>query len=196
MTQPSPLPGWYPDPSGVLGLRYWDGQKWGPKAPEQQQPQVVINNTNTVATPAPVYVATGPNHALHLILTLLTCGMWLPVWIIVSIVNAASRPRPTSQPSGDARLTIVVTIGALILTGICSSHPIMLIPFAVLTVGGFFGYRYWRREEDRRAEQGRIAARADAEHRASLQGNPAGTYGQYPPPPLPEPDHWPPPNLR
>jgi hypothetical protein len=195
MTQPSPLPGWYPDPSGVPGQRYWDGQKWGPKAPAQQQPQVVINNTNTVATPAPVYVATGPNHALHLILTLLTCGMWLPVWIIVSIVNAASRPRPASQPSGDAGLTIVVAIGALILIWICSSHPIMLIPFAVLTVGGFFGYRYWRREEDRHAEQGRIAARADAEHRASLDGNPAGTYGQYPPPPLPEPDHWPPPNL-
>jgi len=198
MTQPSPLPGWYPDPSGVPGQRYWDGQKWGPKAPAQQQPQVVINNTNTVATPAPVYFNASPSHALHLILTLLTCGMWLPIWIIVSIANAASRPPRVGQPSGDAGnagLTIVVAIGFLIVLGIGSSHPIMLIPFAVLAVGGFFGYRYWRREEDRHAEQGRIAARADAEYRASLRGDPEGTYGQYPPPPLPEPDQWPPPNL-
>jgi hypothetical protein len=195
MSQPSPPSGWYPEPSGAPGQRYWDGQKWGPKAPVQQQPQVVINNTNTVATPAPVYVKTGPNHALHLILTLLTCGMWLPVWIIVSIVHAASQPRAAGQSSGNAGLTIVVAIGALILVGICSSHPIMLIPFAVLAVGGFFGYRYWLREEDRRAEQAKIAARADAEHRASLQGDPAGMYGQYPPPPLPQPDDWPPPNI-
>lgn len=29
MTQPnSPSPGWYPDPSGVIGRRYWDGERW------------------------------------------------------------------------------------------------------------------------------------------------------------------------
>jgi hypothetical protein len=27
-TPPSPLPGWYPDPSGAPGQRYWDGSKW------------------------------------------------------------------------------------------------------------------------------------------------------------------------
>lgn len=34
---PMPLPGWYPDPSGGPGQRYWDGQKWteGP-APEKK----------------------------------------------------------------------------------------------------------------------------------------------------------------
>lgn len=205
MSQPAPPAGWYPDPSGVPGQRYWDGQKWGPKAPEWQQPQVVIHNTNTVATPAPVYFNAGPNHALHLILTLLTCGIWLPVWIIVSIVDAASTsgPRVAGQPSAggnssdtrDATKVVAVVGGALILVWIGSSHPSMLILFAVLAVGGFFGYRYWRREEDRHAEEGRIAARADAEYRASLRGDPAGTYGQYPPPPLPEPDQWPSPNL-
>jgi hypothetical protein len=29
----NPLPGWYPDPSGNPGQRYWDGQQWGPTAP-------------------------------------------------------------------------------------------------------------------------------------------------------------------
>ena len=28
MGAPSPTPGWYPDPSGAPGQRYWDGQQW------------------------------------------------------------------------------------------------------------------------------------------------------------------------
>ncbi|MBN1091466.1 DUF2510 domain-containing protein [Blastococcus sp. TML/M2B] len=28
MTQPPPPPGWYPDPSGATGTRWWDGQGW------------------------------------------------------------------------------------------------------------------------------------------------------------------------
>ena len=209
MTQPAPPAGWYPDPSGTPGPRYWDGARWTqvpppPPAP-LQQPTVVVNN-NIVAggyTP-PVYVATGPNHALHAVLTLFTCGAWLPIWIIVAIVDASQPRGQQSYPpavvynGGKPTMAgniILAVISALVLVGICSSNPIMLIPFGVLAVGGFFGYRYWRREQDRRAEQAKIAARADAEHRASLKGDPAGTYGQYPPPPLPEPDQWPPPNI-
>jgi Protein of unknown function (DUF2510) len=209
MTQPAPPAGWYADPSGTPGPRYWDGARWTQVPPPLQQPTVVVNN-NIVAggyTP-PVYVATGPNHALHAVLTLFTCGAWLPIWIIVAIVDASQPRGQQSYPpavvynggkptmAGNIILAIILAvISALVLVGICSSNPIMLIPFGVLAVGGFFGYRYWRREQDRRAEQAKIAARADAEHRASLKGDPAGTYGQYPPPPLPEPDQWPPPNI-
>lgn len=28
MTAPEPQPGWYPDPSGMPGQRYWDGRQW------------------------------------------------------------------------------------------------------------------------------------------------------------------------
>ncbi|MGB9227345.1 DUF2510 domain-containing protein [Mycobacterium sp.] len=28
----SPPPGWYPDPSGARGQRYWDGTRWDPTA--------------------------------------------------------------------------------------------------------------------------------------------------------------------
>jgi hypothetical protein len=194
MTQPSPLPGWYPDPSGVPGQRYWDGQKWGPHAPAQQ-PQVVINNINTVATAAPVYVATGPNHALHAVLTLFTCGAWLPIWIIIAIVDAASRPRAAGQSKGDAGKTIPIVLSAFVLLLILCSTTAMSIAWSVVLVAGWAGYLAYRRVINRRAEQDRIAARADAEYRASLAGDPAGTYGQYPPPPLPEPDQWPLPNL-
>jgi hypothetical protein len=31
----------------------------------------------------------GTSHGLHLVLTILTCGAWLPVWIIVAIVNGS-----------------------------------------------------------------------------------------------------------
>ncbi|QBJ00223.1 hypothetical protein SEA_PHARAOH_34 [Mycobacterium phage Pharaoh] len=29
------------------------------------------------------------NHAMHLVLTVLSCGMWLPVWVIVAMVNSS-----------------------------------------------------------------------------------------------------------
>ncbi|HJQ66683.1 MAG TPA: hypothetical protein VJ816_09915 [Gemmatimonadales bacterium] len=32
-------------------------------------------------------VRTGPNHALHATLTVLTCGLWGIVWLILSIAN-------------------------------------------------------------------------------------------------------------
>lgn len=36
MTQPSQPAGWYPDPSGAPGQRYWDGRQWGIGARPQQ----------------------------------------------------------------------------------------------------------------------------------------------------------------
>ncbi|AKU42382.1 hypothetical protein AVT30_gp63 [Mycobacterium phage UnionJack] len=65
-------PGWYPDPAGSGGQRYWDGQRWAPQAVHAQQ------------------VVTGPNHVLHLILTILTFwffGGWIWVWLIVALSN-------------------------------------------------------------------------------------------------------------
>jgi hypothetical protein len=32
-TPPAPLPGWYPDPAGGPGQRYWDGREWISAAP-------------------------------------------------------------------------------------------------------------------------------------------------------------------
>lgn len=36
--QPTPPPGWYPDPSDQRRQRWWDGNQWGPQAPTYQPP--------------------------------------------------------------------------------------------------------------------------------------------------------------
>jgi hypothetical protein len=32
-----------------------------------------------------------PNHVLHLLITVLLCGLWLPVWFLVSLVQKPRR---------------------------------------------------------------------------------------------------------
>lgn len=106
--RPAPPPptvpaGWYPDPDnhtgfrygGVPSMRYFDGVQWTEnRAPMQrrqaaQAPQQPIIVAQQFAPPTPPVVVynSGTNHGLHFVLTLLTCGMWLPVWIIIVIVN-------------------------------------------------------------------------------------------------------------
>lgn len=72
-------PGWHQDPWGSGGQRYWDGTAWtGHYSPPQlylQQPQTAV-------------VAVGTNHAVHAILTLLSCGAWLPIWILIAIFES------------------------------------------------------------------------------------------------------------
>lgn len=79
-------PGWYPDPNGSGGQRWYDGTQWtAHAAPPPPRP---------LYGPAPVLVVNrGPrtNHLLHLILTLLTCGAWAVVWIIMTIIDVSTR---------------------------------------------------------------------------------------------------------
>jgi hypothetical protein len=45
MTTPPTPPGWYPDPSGAPGTRYWDGQRWGaaaPRPPEKNSALLIV----------------------------------------------------------------------------------------------------------------------------------------------------------
>ncbi|WP_071289700.1 DUF2510 domain-containing protein [Mycolicibacterium llatzerense] len=63
-------PGWLPDPNNPTVYRYWDGQQW----------------TDRIA---PTKIV-GPNHILHLILTVLTFwlfGGWLWIWLIIALQN-------------------------------------------------------------------------------------------------------------
>jgi hypothetical protein len=107
---PRPVPppptvpaGWYPDPDnhngfrfgGAPGMRYFDGAQWTenrapmPRRQQQsaaQQQPIIVNQQFAPQAPMVVY-ASGTNHGLHLVLSLLTCGAWLPIWLIIVIVN-------------------------------------------------------------------------------------------------------------
>ncbi|MCB0950871.1 MAG: DUF2510 domain-containing protein [Mycobacterium sp.] len=104
MSTPPP-PGWYCNPSGAPGQRYFDGQDWTPHhraAPTPTQPPLAGMSTHALPQPAylsapplpyanaapPAVVVTGPNHVLHALLTLLTfwaCGGWAWVWLIIAL---------------------------------------------------------------------------------------------------------------
>jgi hypothetical protein len=111
-SSPTPPPptvpaGWYPDPQNTSGyryggapsLRYFDGEQWTEhRAPmqrsQQRQPypqQPIYVQQNVVAPPVVVNGGSSSMAGLHLLLTLLTCGLWLPVWIIIEIVQASSK---------------------------------------------------------------------------------------------------------
>jgi hypothetical protein len=83
---PAVAANWYPDPTNPGLLRYWDGSQWTEhrSAATPQASAVVYNNVQ-------VRGGGGSDVALHLILTLLTCGLWLPVWLLIEIIKAVSR---------------------------------------------------------------------------------------------------------
>lgn len=37
------------------------------------------------------------SHILHLLLSVITCGFWIPVWFLVAITNSAGRARIDRQ---------------------------------------------------------------------------------------------------
>ena len=117
-----PPAGWYPNPSGAPGQRYFDGRGWTPyhrAAPEQPEPtfpptstpgRVLSTDERTfvlqrelasrtaagwrveLLTPTSATVVLYPprsNHALHFVLSVLTCGLWLPVWLLIAIIEGS-----------------------------------------------------------------------------------------------------------
>jgi Protein of unknown function (DUF2510) len=85
----APQGGWYADPYGQPVLRWHDGTAWTAYTVAQPQPQ-------PQATKAPIAVAIagggrggiGGWHLLHLVLTVCTAGLWLPVWIVHAIAGS------------------------------------------------------------------------------------------------------------
>ena len=70
----------------------------GPLEPGAPQPFLDVRDLR-------VQFATGPNHALHAVLTLLTfwaCGGWAWIWLIVAVsnrrrVHVVTRPPPSAR---------------------------------------------------------------------------------------------------
>jgi hypothetical protein len=170
---PAPQPGWYPDPSGRPGQRYFDGHQWTISAPPQ--PSIIINNN--FAAPA-----SRPNTALHLALTVFTCGMWLPVWLIIALIDN-QQARAVGQPSrtNPVLVAVLAAVGGLYLIGLATASFQVFLSLLAIAILGFLGYLAYQRAADRRAEGARIASRAEAQHRAYMSGDAFGLYGKYPP---------------
>lgn len=187
--------GWFPDPGGQPGQRYYDGQRW--------TPHFVPTPPPSVAAPSAVAVAVssggGANHGLHLVLTLLSCGLWLPIWILCAIFSGSSGASVAVgggaggvNVSTRSRTPLIVAgvVLGLIVLGNVAQHPwLLLVLVAMAGVGGFLFWKH-KTAADLKAhalrEQYRrdvLAARADHETRLYAEGDPEGVYGRYPPPP-------------
>lgn len=195
---PTPAPGWYQDSSGQPGQRYHDGRRWTehfvPTAPSAPAPVVAVA----------VSTGGGPNHALHAILTFLSCGLWLPIWILVAIFGGSSSSSVAIANGGNglgamartrrrSGVGVAAIFGGLFLLGLAHEHPwlyVVLIAFAVLSVFAAWTLKSAQaREAELRREQferDMIANRADREDRFYVQGDPRGTYGGYMPPEFPK----------
>ena len=187
-----PAAGWYPDPSGRPGQRYHDGQRWTehfapPPLPYPYPPQPIVPGGYYPQPPAvAVAVSTGGgvNHALHAVLTFFTCGMWLPVWILVSIFNSSSGsavavagPGARVPPNRKPLIVAGVVLGWIML-GASLEHP-WLLAILIPTIG-IGGLIFWMRKDDEKRK--RLAAHAEYEDRLYYEGDPRGTYGRYMPP--------------
>jgi hypothetical protein len=80
---------------------------------------------------------------------------------------------------GGAPLLVLVVVGAIVKYAVW----IALFVGIALLVGGMVLWSLYleRRDEERRAADARIAARADQQHAWALLGDERGTYGDYPP---------------
>lgn len=102
--------GWFPDPSGSGGQKYWDGQAWLVLAPDTRADilnQVIMaekqrNPTMRVESHSPhqATMAYGDtNYLVHLVLTVFTCGFWLIVWLF--LMGPTQRRVATVDPYGN-----------------------------------------------------------------------------------------------
>jgi hypothetical protein len=196
MTHPNtPAAGWYPDPAGQPGQRYHDGSRWTthfvPTPPSTPVP------APTPAIAVAVSNGGGTSHGLHLVLTLLTCGLWLPIWVLAAIFGGSSSSVAIAGngaivQSRNRPMLGAAVLGALLVMGVVAQHPWLLIIFAV--VGILAGGGVWllksaqQRDEQVRREQferDMIANRAVYEDTLYQQGDPRGTHGRYMPPESP-----------
>jgi hypothetical protein len=103
---PSPPAGSYPNDRWPGGQRYWDGAQWTdhvPEPPSDRRRRDLLTNAVGQAVAAGSRVesqtdfqavvvhGTPTNHVLHLILTLVSCFIWAPFWLLIRLLNKEKR---------------------------------------------------------------------------------------------------------
>jgi hypothetical protein len=74
---------------------------------------------------------TRTNHILHLILSLITFGLWVPVWILAAMNNAGKRSALTGGMVGKA-INIIGKSLTFLLVGVCVlAAAVLLVTMAV-----------------------------------------------------------------
>jgi hypothetical protein len=101
MTAPPPPPtppGWYPDPTGVGGRRYWDGSAWGPAAssPPPQPASTPLENWSRLAGKTKAIIG-GVVVAVILLVTLVFASIEIKEQKQKCAPSTASKSRPTSS---------------------------------------------------------------------------------------------------
>lgn len=107
-----PAPGWYANPAGGPDSRYWDGAAWtdrvapggdGRVSPECRKEMLAQGLANRLSRPGQwrvesqtdcyaIVVGGKPvNHILHLILSLVTFGIWIIVWLFMAAAGGETR---------------------------------------------------------------------------------------------------------
>lgn len=88
MTQPSPAPGWYPDPSDPERRIYWDGVAWSGPAPAPSDAVRSSNSKKTaVGIGVSVLVVIGLVMSMQSVSLITGSG---PVWTGVGVVAAGT----------------------------------------------------------------------------------------------------------
>ena len=178
MTRPTP-PGWNPGPSGTRGKQYWNptgrtGQGAAPPVAADDGPRLGAGNPET-------------DHTVHLIATICTCGLWLPAWLTVTLLNRR-RARVGPEPgfrgfmSAHPLPTGIAVLAGFALILVDRKAFLLLVSLVAVVTGlamlAMVAIRSWRR---RRQEKAEIAARADAQHEALLRGDDQwGVFGVKP----------------
>lgn len=80
-------PGWYDDGTGRQ--RWFDGTAWTNQYADQQQAQPVYMSAPGTTVVVPHQKMYKTSHGFHLVMSLITLGLWLPVWLVVGIYNAS-----------------------------------------------------------------------------------------------------------
>lgn len=90
-TPQSPPPGWYP--VDAYTERWWGGIAWGPETRLRPQAPRVAGPSRAVAR-----VPVQTSHAFHLIMSLLTCGLWaIFVWLPITVINRMSKRKVVTK---------------------------------------------------------------------------------------------------